>query len=362
MSQIAIPVLFMRGGSSRGPYFNRADLPDDLDQLARVLVRVVGAGHPLNIDGIGGGNAVTTKVAMLSPSKREDADIDYFFAQVSVEEEQVDFGPTCGNMLTGVGPAAIEMGMIEPQGDETTVRIHAVNIGARIDAIVQTPSGQVTYDGDTRIDGVPGRAAPVLLNFLGVAGGVCGSMLPTGNRIDVIDGVEVSCLDVAMPVMIARASDFGLSGYESADELNSNIELYERAEAIRREAGKLMGLGDVSDKVTPKMAFIAPAAGEAVMTTRYFMPKKCHPTLAVTGAQCLAACALMPGTVAEGIARPVTGSPAAVQLEHPMGVIDVALDYRMDNNRFEVISAGLTRTARLIMRGEVMVPAESWPG
>ena len=193
----------MRGGSSRGPFFDRADLPQDLDDLAKVLINVVGAGHPLNIDGIGGGNAVTTKVAMLSQSQRADADIDYFFAQVSVDEAQVDFGPTCGNMLTGIGPAAIEMGMIQPQDDETAVRIHAVNIDARIDAVVKTPGGRVSYDGDTRIDGVPGTAAPVLLKFLDVAGGICGAMLPTGNSIDVIDGTEVTCMDVAMPIMIA---------------------------------------------------------------------------------------------------------------------------------------------------------------
>ncbi|MEL7117120.1 MAG: PrpF domain-containing protein, partial [Pseudomonadota bacterium] len=187
MTQTAIPYLFMRGGTSRGPYMNRSDLPEDLDTLAEVLISMVGAGHPINIDGIGGGTAVTTKVAMLSPSDSEWADVDYFFAQVSVEERLVDFKPTCGNILVGVGPAAIEMGLIPATGDATEVKIHAVNTGARVRAEVQTRDGAVLYDGDAAIDGVPGTAAPIGLNFMDVVGGATGSMFPTGQRIDEID-------------------------------------------------------------------------------------------------------------------------------------------------------------------------------
>ncbi|MGB0161189.1 MAG: PrpF domain-containing protein, partial [Candidatus Puniceispirillaceae bacterium] len=192
MTQTAIPFFFMRGGSSRGPYMNRADLPADRDRLAAVLVAAVGSGHPLNIDGIGGGNAVTTKVAMLSRSEDDWADIDYFFAQVSVEDRLVDFKPTCGNILTGVGPAALEMGLIDPAGPQTEVRIRAVNTGARILARVRTPDGAVTYDGDAAIDGVPGTAAPVELNFMDVAGSSTGAFLPTGNLTDEVGDITVT--------------------------------------------------------------------------------------------------------------------------------------------------------------------------
>lgn len=357
MIQTAIPFHFLRGGTSRGPYFLRSDLPEDETTLSEVLMSVVGAGNPRNIDGLGGGNAVTTKVAMLSPSEDPLADVDYFFAQVSVEERLVDYGPTCGNILVGVGPAAIEKGLVKPSGDETTVRIRAVNTGALVEAIVQTPGGQVNYDGDVAIDGVPGTAAAVGLNFLDVIGSKCGTMLPTGNTRDVIDGIEVTCIDVAMPMMIARASDFGLTGYETQDELDANKDLFARMEAIRLEAGRRMGLGDVSKSVTPKIGLLSRARAGGHFCARYFMPWNTHPTLAVTGSQCLAACALTPGTVAEGLVEPIGSSPAVVRIEHPMGVMEVTVTFKRDGNDFQFVSAGVIRTARLIARGEVMVPA-----
>ncbi|MFC6760751.1 PrpF domain-containing protein [Sulfitobacter porphyrae] len=302
MTQTAIPFIFMRGGTSRGPYMNRADLPEDLDALAETLTAIVGSGHPLNIDGVGGGAAVTTKVAMLSRSDDEWAEVDYFFAQVSVEDRLVDFKPTCGNILSGVGPAAIEMGLVEAQEGQTTVNIRAVNTGARVAAIVQTPGKVVSYDGAAQIDGVPGTSAPVALQFMDTVGGVTGAFLPTGNLIDTIDGIEVTCMDVAMPLVIARAADFGLTGYETAAELDENAGFYARMEAIRLEAGKRMGMGDVSRSVTPKFGLLAPATQGGTIATRYFMPWKCHPSMAVTGAQCLASCVLTPGTVADGLA------------------------------------------------------------
>jgi len=242
MTQTAIPFHFMRGGTSRGPYFNRADLPDDLDQLAQVLVAAVGSGHPLNIDGIGGGNAVTTKVAMLSKSDDDWADIDYFFAQVSVEDGLVDFKPTCGNILSGVGPAAIEMGLMPVQGAQTQVKIRATNTGARVLATVETPLGGVEYKGDARIDGVPGTAAPVGLQFMDTIGGATGAFLPTGNLRDTFDGIEVTCMDVAMPMVIARAESFGLTGYESADELNENTAFFAQMEALRGHGRAMFGV------------------------------------------------------------------------------------------------------------------------
>ena len=359
MTQHPIPYIFMRGGTSRGPYFNRADLPEDLDHLAKVLLAVIGSGHKLNIDGIGGGAAVTTKVAMLSRSNDDWADIDYFFAQVSVEERLVDFKPTCGNILSGVGPAALEMGLIAPTGDVTDIKIHAVNTGARVVAQVQTPGGKLEYAGSAEIAGVPGSAAPIALNFMGVVGSSTGAFLPTGNVRDAFGGIEVTCMDVAMPLVIAKAADFGLSGYEKAEELDNNRDFFAKMEAIRIEAGAAMGMGDVTKSVTPKFGLLAPAKNGGTIATRYFMPWNTHPTMAVTGAQCLASCALTPGTVSDGLLdRPTTG-PAEVILEHASGNIDVLVDFSTEDG-FTLKSAGLIRTARKLADGNVYVPSDVW--
>ncbi|MGB1871971.1 MAG: 4-oxalomesaconate tautomerase [Candidatus Puniceispirillaceae bacterium] len=362
MTQTAIPFFFMRGGSSRGPYMNRADLPQDRDRLAEVLVAAVGSGHPLNIDGIGGGNAVTTKVAMLSRSDDDWADIDYFFAQVSVEDRLVDFKPTCGNILAGVGPAALEMGLIEPAGPQTDVKIRAVNTGARVLARIQTPDGAVTYDGGAAIDGVPGTAAPVELNFMDVAGSSTGAFLPTGNLTDEVGGITVTCMDVAMPMVIARAVDFGLTGQESREELDANRDFFAAMEAVRLEAGRKMGLGDCRQSVTPKFGLLASADMPGHILTRYFMPWNTHPTMAVTGSQCLASCALTPGTVADGMMERPNEVPCTVTLHHPMGAMQVVIDYDLDDAGFHHRSAGLVRTARKLAEGRLFVPASVWDG
>ena len=360
MTQTAIPFLFMRGGTSRGPYLNRADLPDDLETLAQVLIAMVGSGHPLNIDGVGGGNAVTTKVAMLSRSDDDWADIDYFFAQVSVEDRTVDFKPTCGNILSGVGPAAIEMGLIKAQNGETNVNIHAVNTGARVAATVQTPNGAVSYDGDAKIDGVPGTSAPVALQFMDTIGGATGAFLPTGNLIDTFNGVDVTCMDVAMPMVIAKADAFGLTGYESAETLNDNKDFFAAMEGVRIQAGEAMGMQNVAKSVTPKFGLLAPAKDGGTIATRYFMPWKAHPTMAVTGAQCLASCVLTPGTVADGMAARSNERPATITLEHANGLIDVLVDYDLTADGIDLRSAGLVRTARLLARGDVLIPKLVW--
>jgi 2-methylaconitate cis-trans-isomerase PrpF len=360
MTQTAIPFLFMRGGTSRGPYLNRADLPDDLDTLAEILIAMVGAGHPLNIDGIGGGNAVTTKVAMLSRSQDDWADIDYFFAQVSVEDRTVDFKPTCGNILSGVGSAAVEMGLIAATGFETTVNIRAVNTGARVVAKVQTSPEGVVYEGKAAIDGVPGTAAPVALQFMDTIGGATGAFLPTGNLIDRFDGIDVTCMDVAMPMAIARAESFGLTGYESAEALNENSAFFAAMENVRIQAGEAMGIKDVATSVTPKFGLLAPARDGGTIATRYFMPWKTHPTMAVTGAQCLASCVLTPATVADGMAARSNDRPATITLEHASGQIDVLVDYDLTADGIDLRSAGLVRTARLLAKGEVMVPKSVW--
>ena len=356
MAQTAIPFLFMRGGTSRGPYFRREDLPSDLEELEQVLVAALGSGHPLNIDGIGGGTAVTTKVAMLSRSEEPGCDVDYFFAQVSVADRKVDFKPTCGNILSGVGPAAIELGIVPATDKVTRVRIHSVNTGAKVEALIQTPRGSVVYEGNAAIDGVPGTAAPIYLNFMDVVGSATGALLPTGKLTDEIDGVTVTCMDVAMPIVIARADAFGLSGFETAEELDVNRAFFERMEPIRRKAGLLMGMGDVANSVVPKFAILAPPRQGGAVTARYFMPLNCHPTMAVTGAQCLASCVLTPGTVAEGLTTIPEGIPALVKIEHPSGAIEVTVDYEDNSEGFALKSAGIMRTARLLARGEVLVP------
>lgn len=347
----------MRGGTSRGPYFNRGDLPASQDALAKVLIGAVGAGHPLNIDGIGGGNAVTTKVAMLSKSDDDWADVDYFFAQVAVEKEEVDFSPTCGNILSGVGPAAIEMGLVAPTGDVTNVRIRSTNTGALVEAKVQTPNGAVNYEGDAVINGVNGSAAPIVLIFMNVIGSKTGELFPTGKPIDTIDGFEVTCIDVAMPMVIGRAEDFGISGYESREELDENKALFERFEPIRIKAGAMMGMGSVARSVVPKFGLLAKPRDGGAIAARYFMPWTTHPSFAVTGSICAGSCLMAPGTIAEGLAQLPTENPAPLKIEHPSGAIDVVMDVSIENGIFDLKSAGLLRTARKLMSGQVHVPS-----
>jgi len=363
MTQTAIPYLFIRGGSSRGPFFNRADLPEDEGTLSSVLISALGSGHALNIDGIGGGNAVTTKVAILSRSDDEWADIDYLFAQVSVLDCQVDYKPTCGNMMIGVGPAAIEMGLIKATSEETQVRVKAVNTGAKVLSIVQTPGGEVNYQGDVAIDGVPGTAAPISLEFKEVAGSSTGSLLPTGNATDTIDGISVSCIDFAMPMVIARASDFGLTGYESREELDANKAFFEHFEQIRLKAGDLMGMGDCSKSVTPKFGLVADARHpDCTVSTRYFMPWATHPTLAVTGSQCFSACALIDGTVIDEPSNAEGSSPVTLELEHPLGKMQVVMQYKTVDGERVPVSAGVVRTARKLAEGNVYIPEDIWSG
>ena len=366
MKQTAIPYLFLRGGSSRAPYFKRADLPEDESTLSAVLVAALGSGHALNIDGIGGGNAVTTKVAMLSKSDDDWADIDYFFAQVSVEDCKVDYKPTCGNIMVGVGPAAIEMGLIKPTGDETLVRIRSVNTGAKVCATVQTPDQCVNYAGDTPVDGVPGTAAPVALDFHKVAGSSTGSLLPTGNATDTVDGIPVSCVDFAMPMVLARAEDFGLTGYETRVDLDAKKEFFKRMEQVRLKAGVLMGMGDCSESVTPKFGLISrPQTDGNTLSTRYFMPWSTHPTLAVTGSQCFSASAFIPGTVTESVVAKtwdddLTEAPATLFLEHPLGRMKVVMHFEETLGQPVPVSAGVIRTARKLAEGSVFIPVDVW--
>ena len=279
-----------------------------------------------------------------------------------MEDGLVDFKPTCGNILSGVASAAIEMGLHPADNGETSIAIKAVNTGAEILAKVQTPNRKIIYTGDIAIDGVPGLSAPVELNFMKVSGSSTGKFLPTGNLTDIIGDIPVTCMDVAMPMVIARAEDFGLTGYETREALDANKDFFNRMEQLRIKAGILMGMGDVSKSVTPKFGLLAPARDGGTISTRYFMPWSTHPTMAVTGSQCLASCALTPGTVADGIIDRPSESPTKVTLEHPMGTMDVIVDFKMNGTEFNHKSAGLIRTCRKIAEGLVYVPTEIWEG
>lgn len=354
--QAAIPCILMRGGTSKGPYFVTTDLPADPAARDRVLLAAMGSPDARQIDGLGGSDTLTSKVAMVSPSTREGVDVDYLFAQVSVTEAYVDTNPSCGNMLAGVGPFAIERGMVKATGDETKVIIFNVNTNSRIEAIVRTENGEVVYDGDTAIDGVPGTAAEIRLNFMDIVGSKTGKLLPTGSITEEINGVNVTLLDVSVPMMIFRAEDMGKTGYETPAELDADTEFFERMEAMRKIAGERMGLGDVTGKVIPKVAMLSKPRGEGHISARYFVPHKTHAAFAVTGALCVSTCAMLEGSVSDGLAIRPEGDDRLVLIEHPTGMIDVALKTAGSGENTEVVSAGAIRTARKLMSGEVYVP------
>jgi 2-methylaconitate cis-trans-isomerase PrpF/tripartite-type tricarboxylate transporter receptor subunit TctC len=344
----------MRAGTSRGPFFLREWLPEDDETRDQVLIGAIGASDPLQLDGVGGGSTLNSKVAIVSRSTRPDCDLDYLFAQVGVGQRSVDTRPNCGNMLSGVVPFALEQGLIEATEGSTTARVFNVNTGSRIEVTVQTPGRRITYDGDARIDGVAGTAAPILLNFLDAWGAVTGKVFPTGRRIDTIDGIEVTCIDAAMPLMIVRAADLGLHGGESPVELDSNGALLDRLEALRRVAGGMMGLGDVSNSVIPKPVLVSQGDGADSITSRYFTPRRCHASHAVTGAIGVASAFALPGTVAS---RAEPGACLGkVSVLHPSGRIDIEVAVEGAGAGAQIKRASLLRTARKIMKGELHIP------
>lgn len=351
--QKAIRCWLMRGGTSKGPFFLADDLPDDPAARDRVLLAALGSPDARQIDGIGGANPLTSKVGILSLATDGQADLDFLFAQVSVDEAKVDTLPNCGNMLAAAGPAAIEAGLLTARGDTTTLRIRTVNTGMVAEITLQTPGGRPDYQGDARIDGVPGTAAPVLIGFLDTAGSVCGALLPTGQVVDDIDGVPVTCIDNGMPVMVLRAADVGVTGYESRDELNANSALKARLETLRRLAGPRMKLGDVAGKVVPKVTLVAPPRAGGALCTRTFIPHDCHAAIGVLGAVTVATAAVLPGSTAHQVAVLPEGPSPSVSVEHPSGEFSVALTLGEGPT---VQRAALLRTARLLMRGEVLIP------
>ena len=357
--QISIPSVLMRGGTSSGPFFHLKDLPADRDDMSKVLLSVMGSPDSRQIDGIGGATPLTSKVCIISPSEREDSDIDYLFAQVSVDDAFVDYGPTCGNMLSGVGPFAIHEGLIPAQGATTTVRIHAVNNGGLIEAVVQTPGGEVAYHGDYAISGAPGTGAPILLKFLDLVGGATGSLFPAGDPIIKVEGVEVTCIDVAMPMVLARAQDMGIRGDETSAELTANTELIERLETLRLAASYKMGLGDARGKGMPKFGILSSSSNGGNIRSRYFTPLTCHEAHAVTGTMCISSASLLPGTIASEFVQVDHSGDQTIWIEHPLGKIDCAVEVFSEDglNNTGIRSCGVYRTARRLMDGSVYVPA-----
>lgn len=358
--QTRIPCVLMRGGTSKGPFFLASDLPSDPKLRDRVLLAVMGSPDKRQIDGLGGADPLTSKVAIIKKSTRAGIDVDYLFAQVKIDEPGVDVTPNCGNMLAGVGPFAIEQGLIEATRPTTHVRIFMENSDNVAEVTVRTPQGYVEYEGDACIDGVPGTSAPLPINFLDTAGSACGSLLPTGNVVDQVGGIPVTCIDNGMPVVVVRASDLGCTGYEDCALLDSNDSLKRRLEAIRLEVGPLMNLGDVSKKVVPKMCMVSVPRHGGVISTRTFIPHVCHSSIGVLGAVTVATACVLEGSTAHGLARLPEGNTKLVSVEHPTGEFSVELEIEKQGNTQVVKRAALLRTARRLMEGHVLIPESTW--
>jgi 4-oxalomesaconate tautomerase len=343
--------MFMRAGTSKGPFFLARDLPAETEARNATLLKIMGSPDARQIDGIGGAHPLTSKVAIVSPSTVDSCDVDYLFLQIGPDTGAVSDSQNCGNMLSGVGPFAIERGLVAAQDNETVVRVFMVNSQSRADLVVKTPGGHVTYDGDTRIDGVAGTHAPVIQNYFGTAGAQCGALLPTGRLTDVINGITCTLVDNGMPSVVMRASDFGLTGYESPSKMESDPALKDKIEAIRLAAGPLMKLGDVTDKTIPKMCLISAPQNGGIINTRTFIPHRVHQAVGVLAAASDAAACMFPKGVASGIAAFDETNPCRVDVEHPTGALTVELEWEGDT----VIRTALLRTARKLMDGKVYV-------
>lgn len=350
MTAHSAPCMWMRGGTSKGGYFLKADLPADAAARDAFLLAVMGSPDPRQIDGMGGADPLTSKVAVVSKSARPGIDVDYLFLQIFVDQALVSDAQNCGNILAGVGPFAIERGLVKAAGNETRVAIYMENTEQVAIATVQTPDGAATYDGDAEIDGVPGSNAPIPLEFRDTAGSSCGALLPTGNAVDVVEGVAVTLIDNGMPCVVMKAADLGITGYEDRDWLDANTQLKARIEAIRLVVGERMNLGDVREKSVPKMMLVAPPMHGGAITVRSFIPTRAHASIGVLGAVSVATTCLIPGTPAADVAVVPEGARKLLSVEHPTGEMSCVLDV---NDAGEVVSAALLRTARKLMDGVV---------
>ncbi len=343
-----IKCMWMRGGTSKGGYFLKDDLPADTAARDAALLRIMGSPDPNQIDGMGGADPLTSKVAVVSKSTRAGVDVDYLFLQVFVDQAIVTDAQNCGNILAGVGPFSIERGLVSAADGETAVTIFMENTGQVAVATVQTPGGIVTYDGDAQIDGVPGNHAPIPLEFRDTAGSSCGALLPSGNAVDIVNGVAVTLIDNGMPCVVMKAADVGITGYEDRDWLDANTELKARIEAIRLAVGETMNLGDVREKSVPKMMLVAPPKNGGAVTVRSFIPHRAHATIGVLGAVSVATACLIPGSPAAEVADIPDGARKTLSVEHPTGEMSCVLE--LDDSG-SVRSAALLRTARKLMDG-----------
>ena len=357
----AIPCTLMRGGTSKGLYFHVDALPRERAARDRVLLAAMGSPDLRQIDGVGWAHPLTSKVAVIGPATRADADVDYLFLQVRVDKAEVSDTQNCGNIVAGVGPWAIENGLVVAADDVTAVRIHMVNTASIAVAHVCTPGRVVEYEGHARIDGVPGSAAAIPIDFLDVTGSSCGSLLPTGQVVDRVDGIEVTCIDNGMPVVILRAADLGKSGAESPAELEAYTALKARLERIRLSLGPRMNLGDVAKKTVPKMSLVSAALHGGALNTRTFIPHRVHEAIGVLGAVSVATACVLPGSVAAQLAGlGGAGGEHRLDIEHPSGFFTVDISVAVDGGTLSVRRSALLRTARKLMRGEVFVPHAAW--
>jgi 4-oxalomesaconate tautomerase len=344
--------MVMRGGTSKGAYFLAEDLPSDTTERDDLLLRIMGTPDARQIDGIGGAHPLTSKVAVVGPGAAPGVDIEYLFLQVGVDEALVSDAQNCGNLLAGIGPFAVERGLQPAAGPETSVRIHMVNTDSIATATFPTAGGMPVYGGTAAISGVPGTAAAIRLDFEDIAGSSCGALLPTGNAVDELCDVACTLVDNGMPVVVMRAADLGVTGYESCDELEADEELRSQLERIRLQAGKLMNLGDVLESTVPKLTLVAPPREGGTLSTRTFIPHRCHDAIGVLGAVSVGTAALLPGSPAASVA--VGGDDGVVRLEHPTGTLDAAVDVTVGPGGEPVVErAGIIRTARKLMDGVV---------
>ena len=350
MTDAGTRCMWMRGGTSKGGYFLAIDLPADEGARNELLLRAMGSPDTRQIDGMGGANPLTSKVAVVSASDRDDADVDYLFLQVFVDQAIVTDAQNCGNILAGVGGFAIERGLVTAGKGVTDVRIFMRNTGQVATASIATPGGAVTYAGDEAIDGVPGTSAPVPLVFDDVAGSMCGALLPTGNQMDVVAGVEVTMIDNGMPIVVLRAADMGITGYERPAELDADDALKARIEALRLACGPLMNLGDVREKSVPKMTMVAPAQDGGAFMTRSFIPHKCHDTIGVFAAVSAATASLLPDSPVAAMAAVPDGARKMMAVEHPNGATACVLHCDASG---QVQKAGMVRTARKLFDGMI---------
>lgn len=344
-----VPCMWMRGGTSKGGYFLAEDLPGDRAERDTFLLRLMGSPDARQIDGLGGADPLTSKVGVISRSSRADVDVDYLFLQVFVDRPIVSDAQNCGNILAGVGPFAIERGLVEARDGKTDVRIFMENTGQVATATVSTPGGRVTYAGDAAIDGVPGTSAAIPIAFEDVAGSSCGALLPTGNATDVIDGVAVTLIDNGMPCVVLRAADLGVSGDEPPAALEANSALRSRLEAIRLKAGPLMNLGDVAEKSVPKMTMASPARKGGAISTRTFIPHRCHSSIGVFGAVSVATACLLPSGPAAELAKIPSGPETTLSIEHPTGEMSVVATME----GWQIVRVAVLRTARKLFDGLV---------